>query len=76
MLGKFQFDLAVPALRLLIEVDGRRWHSHPSRKANDRRKDQFAVKEGWTVSRVQYPDVAGKTAAAIHRREEELAATS
>jgi very-short-patch-repair endonuclease len=51
-IGPFRYDLALPALRLLIEIDSKRWHSHPSRKARDRRKTKLAKAEGWELARI------------------------
>ena len=51
-LSKVRFDFAVPKLRLLVEIDSRRWHSHPSRKNRDRYKSRLAEDEGWKLVRV------------------------
>ena len=71
-LGKLWFDFAIPTLRLLVEVDGKHWHAHPSRRKRDRMKSAIAAKAGWAVARVQLPDLEGKVAAALHRRSAEL----
>lgn len=74
-LGPFRYDLAVPALRLLVEVDSRRWHSHPSRITRDRRKEQLATKEGWLVARVsskRAETISFLVRQAVMRRESQL----
>jgi len=74
-LGPFRYDLAIPALRLLLELDSRRWHRHPSRIARDRKKDQLAKVEGWTLARVstkQAESVSFSVRQAVLRREAEL----
>lgn len=71
-LGPYWFDFAVPGLRLLIEVDGRTYHRHPSRQARDRAKQALAESGGWKLVRVSRPDVAGKVRAAYDRREGEI----
>jgi very-short-patch-repair endonuclease len=71
-LGPYWFDFAVPSLRLLVEVDGRTYHRHPSRRARDRVKQELAEANGWRVARVSRPDVAGKVRAAYDLRECEV----
>lgn len=51
-LGKFYFDFAVPALRLLIEVDSAFYHRLPRQKKRDRFKDELARLTGWKVARI------------------------
>lgn len=75
-LGKFRFDFAVSPLRLLIEIDSKKWHDHPSRKARDRRKTEAAKQDGWDLVRVsskRAESVSFLVKQAISRREEELA---
>ena len=43
--GKFFYDFALPALRILVEVDGYRWHAH--RAHRDRAKTRLAENAGW-----------------------------
>jgi very-short-patch-repair endonuclease len=75
-LGPFRFDFAIPRLRLLIEIDSVRWHSHPSRKARDRRKDESARQAGWDVARVTTKSaetVSYLVSQVVMKREAELA---
>lgn len=44
-------DIAFPAHRLAIEVDGDYWHSLPGIKDKDRRKDTDLRGRGWTILR-------------------------
>ncbi|MGH9053164.1 MAG: DUF559 domain-containing protein [Acidimicrobiia bacterium] len=44
-------DLALPEARLIIELDGRRWHGRQRDFENDRRRDNAAVSAGWRVLR-------------------------
>lgn len=77
-LGPFRFDLAFPALRLLLEIDSSRWHHHASRKSRDRRKEKAARAESWEVLRVtsrRAEPVEFLVRQAIMRRESELAIT-
>jgi very-short-patch-repair endonuclease len=74
-LGKFRFDFAIKPLRLLLEIDSKKWHNHPSRKARDKRKEQFAKAEGWEVARVstsRAESVSFMVGQVIKRREAEL----
>lgn len=43
--------------RLIIEVDGARYHSDPESFENDRRRDRRAVQLGYTVIRLSYRQV-------------------
>lgn len=76
-LKTFRFDFAIERLRLLIEVDSKRWHSHPSRRARDRRKEAAARAEGWEVARVTTKGaeaVSFMISQVVLKREAELAA--
>lgn len=55
-----RFDLAWPAVRLLIEVDG--WDTHGSREAfqADRRRDAMMVAMGWRVLRFTWDDIVNR----------------
>jgi hypothetical protein len=46
-----EVDLAYPAQRLAIEIDGYRWHSSPARKRADEERQNRLVLAGWTVLR-------------------------
>jgi very-short-patch-repair endonuclease len=47
-------DVAYPAHRLLIELDGRRWHDSRSAMESDRRRDNDLVAAGWRVVRITW----------------------
>jgi very-short-patch-repair endonuclease len=75
---KFRFDFAIAPLRLLIEIDSRRWHQHPSRRARDQRKAAAAKAEGWDVARVvtsRAESVGFLVSQVVMKREAELATT-
>lgn len=55
--GRYRIDLAFPAHRLAIEVDGWAWHSDVSRFRADRRKGNDLVAAGWTVLRFTWHDL-------------------
>jgi len=47
-------DFAYPAIRLIIELDGRRWHSTLDAFDEDRQRDNLAQLAGWRVLRITY----------------------
>lgn len=57
-------DAAVPASRLLVEADGRRWHARLDAMSLDRRRDREAVLAGWTTLRWVYEDLVNDPATA------------
>jgi very-short-patch-repair endonuclease len=50
-LGPYKIDLAFPAQRVAIEVDGWAWHVDPNRFRNDRRKGNYITRLGWDLLR-------------------------
>ena len=50
-------DFAYPHQRLIIEVDGRRWHSRDLDFENDRRRDNLAMLAGWRVLRFTWREL-------------------
>jgi hypothetical protein len=45
-------DRAWPEVRLLLEIDGRSWHSRERDMARDRARDRMAAAQGWLTVRV------------------------
>jgi very-short-patch-repair endonuclease len=60
-LGRYVFDFSIPALRMLLEVDGNHWHPSGRRLSaaqamtgiRDEEKTSYAQSQGWFVVRVQ-----------------------
>jgi hypothetical protein len=50
-------DFAYPEERLVIEVDGRRWHTRVKDFSIDPRRDQLAIMSGWIVERFPWKQV-------------------
>jgi very-short-patch-repair endonuclease len=50
-LGPYRIDLAFPAHRVAVEVDGWAYHVDPERFRNDRRKGNFITRSGWDLLR-------------------------
>lgn len=56
-------DFAWPSHRLILEVDGRRWHTMTQAFDEDRRRDQIATSAGWRTIRASWQQV-------VHRPNE------
>ena len=50
-------DFAWPHLRVIVELDGRRWHSVTRAQVNDRRRDRIANGHGWFVLRFGWQEL-------------------
>jgi very-short-patch-repair endonuclease len=55
--GPWTIDLAFPAERVAVELDGWAWHVDAVRFQNDRDKQNPLVAAGWTVLRLTWHDV-------------------
>lgn len=69
--GPWRIDLAFPAQKVAVEVDGWAWHVDPERFRNDRRKQNALVRDGWEPLRFTWHDLDGRPAAVV----EEIDAT-
>jgi hypothetical protein len=47
-------DFAYPAIRLIIEIDGRTWHGTLEAFESDRMRDNLAQIAGWRILRITY----------------------
>ena len=52
-LGRFELDIAIPALEIGIEYDGQAWHTNPDR---DFRKDFLCLENNYTLIRIREKD--------------------
>lgn len=52
-------DAAWPAVKLIVEVDGRRWHQRLADMKKDRDRDLKAAAAGWLVVRLLHEHVVG-----------------
>jgi Protein of unknown function (DUF559) len=52
-------DAAYPDVRLLLEADGRRWHSRINDLRRDHQRDAEAARAGWQTLRLLHEDVVG-----------------
>jgi very-short-patch-repair endonuclease len=70
-LGPYRIDVAFPAARLAVEVDGWAWHVDVARFRNDRRKGNAITRAGWDLLRFTWHDLDGRPAETVA----EIAAT-
>jgi len=52
-------DFAWTECRLILEADGRRWHSRIADLARDRERDNQAARAGWQTLRLLHESIAG-----------------
>ena len=74
--GPWFIDVAFPAVRLAVEVDGWAFHSGPDRFRRDRRKQNTLVEAGWTVLRFTWQDIRDHPAETLRRIRAALARSS
>ncbi len=58
--GPWRIDLAFPAQKVAVEVDGWAWHVDPQRFRADRRKQNALVRDGWDPLRFTWHDLDGR----------------
>lgn len=59
------YDLLVPELGMVIDVDGDYWHRSPAVKERDKRKDARARRCGVTVVRIAESGLKGDVTKAV-----------
>ncbi|MGQ0779338.1 MAG: DUF559 domain-containing protein [Pseudonocardiales bacterium] len=64
--GGYLIDVAFPAQRIAIEVDGWAWHITPERFIRDRQRQNAVVNLQWTVLRFTWHDLVGRPEAVIN----------
>jgi very-short-patch-repair endonuclease len=62
-IGPYWADFAIPQYKLVIELDGHKYHK--DRKDHDRKRDAYMYRQGWKVMRFSYHDVRKKRAQTI-----------
>lgn len=58
-------DLAWLAERVVVELDGRRWHATAQAQTDDRRRDRLATTHGWVTLRFGWAEVVHRPAAFV-----------
>ncbi len=56
-LNGYELDLAFPAHRVAVEVDGWAWHQDEHTFRRDRQRQNVVVLAGWTVLRFTWHDL-------------------
>lgn len=72
-LGPYRIDLAFPAQRVAVEVDGWAYHVDPERFRNDRRKGNFITRSGWDLLRFTWHGLHSQPVESIREIAETLA---
>jgi very-short-patch-repair endonuclease len=72
-LGPYTIDLAFPAQRVAVEVDGWAYHVDPERFRNDRRKGNYLTRCGWDLLRFTWHGLHEQPAESLAEIRETLA---
>jgi hypothetical protein len=72
----FPIDFLWPAARLVVEVDGLRYHGHARAFETDRRRDQILVAAGYRVIRITWHQLTREPMATIARLAQALVAVA
>lgn len=72
-LGPYLIDLAFPARRVAIEVDGWAYHVDPDRFRSDRRKGNFITRSGWDLLRFTWHGLDTQPVESVREITETLA---
>ncbi|MEO9222339.1 MAG: DUF559 domain-containing protein, partial [Mycobacteriaceae bacterium] len=73
---RYRVDVAFPAERLAVEVDGWAWHHDVDRFGHDRRRQNELTNAGWRVLRFTWEQLTEEPATVIRQIRHELARTS
>jgi very-short-patch-repair endonuclease len=63
--GPWRIDLAFPARRVAVEVDGWAWHVDVERFRSDRRKGNAITRAGWDLLRFTWHDLDARPRASV-----------
>ncbi len=74
--GPYIVDLAFPARRVAVEVDGWAWHVDAERFRTDRRKGNAITRAGWDLLRFTWHDLDGRPAEVVSEIAETLRAAA
>jgi len=69
-----KIDIAFPAARVAIEVDGWAWHMDAERTQVDQRRQNALVCAGWTILRYTWHDLVGRPRLVIAEIRHEIVA--
>jgi very-short-patch-repair endonuclease len=68
-----ELDIAFPARRVAIEIDGWAWHSDAQRFRHDRQRQNALVLAGWTVLRFTWYDLVQRPTQVVAQIRDALA---
>jgi very-short-patch-repair endonuclease len=71
--GPYRLDLAFPAQRVAVEVDGWAFHSDVTRFQADRRKGNAITRRGWDLLRYTWHDLDRRPSECVHEIVETVA---
>lgn len=71
--GPYRIDMAFPASRVAVEVDGWAWHVDAERFRADRRKGNAITRGSWDLLRFTWHDLDGRPAESVAEISETLA---
>jgi very-short-patch-repair endonuclease len=71
--GQFRIDLAFPAAKVAVEVDGWAWHVDAERFRADQRKGNMLTRAGWQLLRFTWHSLDGSPAEVVAEIAESLA---
>ena len=74
--GPYLMDVAFPATRVAVEVDGWAWHVDLDRFRADRRKGNAVTRAGWDLLRFTWHELDGNPADVVAQIRETLAAAA
>jgi very-short-patch-repair endonuclease/endogenous inhibitor of DNA gyrase (YacG/DUF329 family) len=66
-IGPYVVDMALPAARLVVEVDGDYWHGNEAQQRKDQRKTTYLEGQGWTVLRIWEHDIRNSMTICVER---------
>lgn len=66
-IGKYRVDFAIPADKLAIEIDGKKYHSEHQRIYKDQPRQRTLEAQGWTVIRFEAAEVYQDTRSCLRR---------
>ncbi len=72
----YVIDLAFPAARVAVEVDGWAWHHDATQFQRDRARQNVLVNDGWLVLRFTWHDLTARPAEAIAQIRQSLATSA
>lgn len=71
--GYYRIDLALSEYRIVVECDGKAYHSSPEQKKNDKKRSDFLYRQGWkSVLRFSGSEINKNPDACVDKIEDKL----